>query len=423
MYRGSVAIIAVCSAAILSCSRPAPTAAAPAGHADGASPSALADGPEWPNFRGPSNNGFSPEKGINKDWAKKAPQLCWKQSMHDGGYSGPAVAGGVVYILDHVGQEDVVRAFSIQNGEEKWHYNYADTASANYGFPRATPTVDGDRVYTMSRLGKLNCLSIADGKPVWTVDIVEQFHGKRPGWDLAGSPLIDGNQVVVLAGGPNAAVVALNKLTGTAVWAGGGSETPGYATPFITTIDGTRQYVVEYAGGICGINPKSGAILWTYSWQTPMGVNAATPVVLGNSLFVSSGYGFGCSLFEVTGGTAQKKWGNREMQAHFSSPLVNDGFIYGTGDPGQLMCIDPKTGKALWKQAGFEKGGIIGVDGVIIGFNGSNGDLIMADFSPTGYHELGRFTPLGGQSWTAPIVAEGRLIVRNKETLACFDVK
>jgi outer membrane protein assembly factor BamB len=398
---------------------------APAQPAAGVVAAAPKGGADWPRFRGPDYNGISREKGINKDWQARPPKLLWKQDLGDKGYGGPSVADGLLYITAHRGTEDVVLALNVQTGEEKWHYAVPDSdkESMGQGFTRTTPTVDGDRVYTLSRFGKLFCFESATGKVIWSKDIVETFHGQRPTWDIAGSPLVDGDKLIVCPGGPDASVVALNKMTGETIWSGGGSDVPGYSTPYLATIGGVRQYVCTYVNSVGGVATTDGKLLWKMPWVTGANVNAATPLVIGNRVFITSGYGHGCAMLEVQGDKVQPVWMNKEMQAHFSSPIFTGGHIYGTGDPGTLMCLDPQTGSALWKQKGFEKGGIIVIDGVIIGCNGSNGDVIMADLSPSGYKELGRITPLGGQSWTAPIVAEGKLIVRNNTAIACLDLK
>jgi outer membrane protein assembly factor BamB len=384
----------------------------------------VAGGLDWPCYRGPQKNGISAETGINKNWSAKPPKKLWQVSLSDGGYSGPSVSNGMVFIIDHQGSQDIVRALSLATGQQVWQYAYEDTDSANYGFARSTPTVDGDKVYTMSRLGVLNCLDFKTGKPIWTRDVVKDFGGERPGWDLAGSPLIDGKAVVVAAGGQKASVVALDKTTGQTIWQGGGSSVPGYSSAVIATINGTRQYVITVAKGIIGVDTASGNLLWGAQWQNQCDVLASNVIVIGNSVFVACGYGKGCAMFEISGSNANMLWQSKDMQPHFSSPILSGGYIYGNSDPGNLVCIDPKSGQTMWKQPGFEKGGVVGVDGTIIAMNGSQGDVIMASLSPNGYKELGRMnSPLGGQSWTAPIVAQGKLIIRNTKTLACYDLK
>ena len=384
----------------------------------------VAGGLDWPQYRGPNSNGISAETGINKNWGAKPPKLLWKVDMTDGGYSGPAVANGVVYVIDHDGDNDGIRALSLADGGEVWKYEYADAKPIDNGLTRSTPTVSNGKVYTMSRLGVANCLDAKTGKPIWTFDVVKEYNSKRPGWDLACSPVLDGQKLILCPGGENAGMVALDKDTGKTIWQGGGTTVSGYSTPVIATINGVKQYVVMIAKGAMGVDAQSGRRLWDLPWSTSYDVNAANPVVIGNSIYISSGYETGCGLFDIGASGATKVWANKEIQAQFSCPLYIGGLIYGTGDPGNLVCLDPKSGKALWKHEGFEKGGCVAVDGTIIAMNGSNGDIFMAAISPDGYKELGHIAgPLGGQSWTAPIVAQGKLIIRNTKAVACLDLR
>ncbi|MBI3910147.1 MAG: PQQ-binding-like beta-propeller repeat protein [Armatimonadetes bacterium] len=420
----TLAVFALTVAVLVACrnsSTVADTGAAGNGAvADGV---AAGDVGDWPQFRGPNANGISPETGINKAWPSNTPRTLWNVPLTDNGYAGPSVANGKVYIIDHQGNQDIVRALDLLTGKEEWRYGYQDTDRANGGFARATPVIDHHKVYTLSRLGMAHCLDAQTGELLWARDIVADFQGKRPTWDFSMSPLIDGNKVILCPGGPNAAVVALDKSSGETIWQGGGSEMPGYATPVVANIGGTKQYVVFVAKSVIGVDAASGKLLWSCPWVTNVDVNAATPLVIGNSVFITSGYGHGCALVDVSGDSARARWGNKEIQAHFSSPIFWDGYIYGNSDPGNLVCLDANTGKAMWKQPGFERGPIVAVDGMIIGFNGANGELVMARLSPAGYQELGRITPLGGQSWTAPIIASGKLIVRNRNAIACLDLK
>jgi outer membrane protein assembly factor BamB len=333
------------------------------------------------------------------------------------------VSNGLVYIVDHIGDNDVTKALNLATGADVWDYPCPEPLKFNYGYTQATPTVYNGNVYSYTRNGILLCLKALTGKLVWKRDVIADFHGDMPGWNMACSPMIDKGHVIVYASGPNAAVVAIDAATGATVWAGGGSDKAGYSTAVAATINGTPQYVCMLGHMVEGVDAGSGNLLWSFPWKTGADVNAASPLVIGNSVFVTSGYSHGCAMLDISNNVPTVRWQNKAIQAHFSSPIYYDGHIYGTGDPGRLSCLDPATGDVLWTQEGFEKGGIIALDGEIMAFNGANGDLILVDLSPKAYHELGRFNPLGGQSWTAPVVAYGKLIVRNKTTLACLNLK
>lgn len=378
---------------------------------------------DWPRFFGPTANGMAPDQGINKNWAQKPPRTLWQVGMSDDGYAGPAVAGGKVFIIDHQGAEDVVRALNLNSGAEVWATRYSDPGGPNYGFARSTPCYDNGLLYVTGRKGQVLCLNAETGAKVWERNIQRDFQGQRPNWDYAASPIVDGDRLVVLPGGPKASVAVLNKQTGETIWAGGGNAAPGYATPSIATINGVRQYVVYTANALTGVSTADGRLLWQIPWETKFGVNASMPIIEDNYVFGTSGYAFGCGVFQILPDAPHKIWFSKAMSAHFSSPIYYKGYIFGTSDPGNLVCLAPSNGAVMWQHGGFEKGGIVLVDDTIIGLNGSNGEIIMVAAATDAYRELGRLPGLGGQSWTAPIVSDGRLIIRNKSTLACLDLR
>ena len=376
---------------------------------------------DWPQFLGPNANSIAPGQGINKDWQQKAPSVLWQVGLSDKGYAGPSVAEGKVFIIDHAGGQDVVRALDLETGEEVWRFTYEDTKKHYYGFARATPVFSEGRLYTLSRLGLLHCLKADTGGMIWSRNIFADFDGKRPRWDYAMSPRVDGERLIVCPGGESTNVVALNKHTGETIWTGGNGDVPGYATPVIATILGQKQYVVFTGVSLIGVHAATGELLWRFPWKTVNDVNAATPVVQENLIFFSS-HSQGCGLIEITSHGPAVRWTNKEIRALSSSPIYYNGLIFGTGETGHLVCLNPVDGSALWKHPGFERGGIVIVDGVIIAMDGKNGDVVIVNTSPDAYQELGRIKPLGGQSWTAPIIADGKLIIRNKSAIACLDI-
>jgi len=378
---------------------------------------------DWPFFLGPNHTGISPEKGINKTWKTRAPKALWKTPMSDEGYAGPSVVGNMLYIVDHTGDQDIVRALNLTNGKKVWEYKYKDAAGSNYGFTRSTPVLAGGKVYTVSRLGLVLCLDAKSGKRVWSRSLLKDLHGRKPTWDYSMSVLIDGKKVIVVPGAGSGTVAALDAATGKTIWQGGGNDIPGYATPVLATINKVRQYVVFTGKSLIGVDTNSGKLLWRCPWETSNDVNAACPIVSGNHVFITSDYGKGCALVEVVGKTAKIKWQNRSIMSHFSAPIFSNGFIYSTSDPGKLVCMEFATGKVRWEQRGFEKGGVSAADGVLLAFEGNTGNLVMVKMAPDKYTELGRFRPLGGQSWTAPVMANGKLIIRNQKTLACLALK
>jgi len=380
---------------------------------------------DWGYFRGPNADGISRETGINKDWAAKPPAMLWKIPMNDQGFAGPSVAAGKVFIIDHQNDRDYVRALKLADGTPVWTFDYPNTGKTDaYGYTETTPIYDNGKLYTQSSLGQVNCLDAETGKPIWNCNLQTDFGARPPGWLLAASPVIDGDKVILCPGAEKGAVLALNKNTGKLIWQGGGNAMPGYATPAIATIQGIKQYVVFLSDTLNGVEAETGKLLWSFPWITRPDVNAVMPLISGNSIFITSNYGRGCAMVDITPDGPVKRWENKNMHAHFSSPIGIGNLIYGTSDPGRMVCINPEDGTVRWRQQGFEKGGLMAIDGVFLVLDGSNGQLAMVEINPDAYKELGRFTPLGGNfSWAAPVVANGKLLIRNKTALACFDLK
>lgn len=381
-------------------------------------------GSDWPRFLGPAATGMSSERGINRDWQAHPPKLLWKIPMGDHGYACPSAAGDLVYIVDHDGSRDIVRALRLADGTEVWRFPYEETNQNKYGFARATPTIESGRVYTCSRSGRVHCVDARTGALIWKHDLIADFGGEHPMWDYAASPVVDGRRLLLCAGGAKGTIVAVDKETGALLWRGGEGDVPAYCTPVIAKLAGRRQYVLGVAKGFVGVDPDKGTVLWRIPWPTLDGTNIATPIVVDDhSVFITSGYDMGCAMIDVSADGARIRWQNKDMRAHIATPLLWKGRLYGNCDPGRLVCMDPQTGSVVWSQPGFEKGSLMAIDGTIIALNGSNGDVIQIELTPEKYHELGRITPIPGQNWTPPIVSHGRLIVRTKEALACLDLR
>ena len=375
----------------------------------------------WPCWRGPSGDGFSPMTGFNKNWSAKAPRMLWQAPLTDHGWGGPASDGRTLFLVDHSGSQDVVHAWDLGSGKVKWETKYEDAPNDNQGFTRSTPAIDGGNLYTVSRLGKVICFDAGTGSIKWQHDFVADYGGQRPTWDYAVSPIIDGNKLILAPGAEDGAIVILDKKSGKLI-AKAGTGPASYATPVIATIQGVRQYVLFQAKKIAGISIASGKELWSAPWLTGPDVNAASPVVIGNSVFVASGYGHGCGLVDVGPTGAQIRWQNRVIQAHFNAPILYKGYIYGTGDPGKLTCLDPNTGKAVWQQDGFEKGGLCAADGLAFVANGSNGEVALVKLDSSSYQELGRISPIHGRCWSPPILVDGKLVIRTIDTIAVIDI-
>ncbi len=225
--------------------------------------SGVAPAADWPMFRGPDGDGMSRETGINKDWNQKPPKMLWQTPMGDDGYAGPSVALGKVFIIDHRGENDILRALDIRTGKTVWQYAYRDAAAAQFGWSHSTPTYNSGKVYALGRKGLLNCVDAKTGKKLWSRDLLNEFKGVMPVQYFTWSPFVDGNNVITCPGGPNAAVVALDKTTGRTIWSGGGSDESGYCAPQKATINGKAQYVIFAASSVMGVDPDTGKQIWS----------------------------------------------------------------------------------------------------------------------------------------------------------------
>jgi outer membrane protein assembly factor BamB len=389
---------------------------------------APAPGADWPRFLGPAGNSMSSETGILRDWANTPPRELWRFTLHDEGFSGPAVVGESVYVHDHVESEDIIRALDVKNGEERWHFAYAEDGPENHGYTRSTPTVENGVVYTVSRSGVVHCLDAATGKKIWRADPVTDHGGKAPEWGLANSAFIDGDKLITIAAGENNHVVALDKKTGRLLWSGGGTDLPGYATPVKATLDGKDQYLIFTGQSIIGVSTSDGTRLWRHEWKTRLDSNACAPIVIGPDLvWIASGYRRGCALLRIQGDRVEELWSDNRITPHWSSAVLHEGFLYTTTPPGYLVCVEAKTGKEQWRSKGtargFEHGGLCAVDGTLIVIEGNTGAVVQVALTTEAYQELGRFSPFkSAKCWVAPVVADKKLYVRSPEELVCLDI-
>ncbi len=379
---------------------------------------------DWPQYRGPSQNGVSGEK-LNAT-AANAPAVLWKTNVGKG-ISSATVLGGRVYTMGNTGGTDNVYCFDAKSGHEVWRQQFAVSLDPKLfeGGPRSTASVDGSRVYIVSHLGDLRCLDAATGRKIWERNFVRDFGGRRPGWGYSGSPLLSGALVICDAGGPDAATVALDKLTGKVVWKSG-SDQPGYATPVLAELAGQPTVLSFRAAELVGCDLKSGHELWRFPWKTDYDINAATPLVIGSDkVFISSGYNSGCALLQIARGQATQLWRNTNLRAHFNSPVAANGFIYGidgNAGGGNLVCLDVATGDRRWQEKSVKGGAMILADGKLIILT-EKGELVICEASPDGFHPLSRSRVLDHRCWAQPTLDAGRLYLRNNEgDLVCVDV-
>jgi outer membrane protein assembly factor BamB len=383
----------------------------------------FANAVDWPQWRGINRDGISSEKISPANWGKDGPKQLWKKEVGTG-VSSVAVEGGHLYTMGNNGSSDVVFCLEAATGAEIWRHTYPQSLDPRQfeGGPAGTPTVDGDRVYTLSHEGDLFCLAAPNGKVLWRKNLLRDFGGNRQKWGYAGSPLVDGNLVIVDSGGVGASTVALDKTTGALKWKAGDDEA-GYSSPVAFDLAGIRCVAVFKADALVGLNAANGQELWRFRWKTRSEVNAPTPLVFGDKIFITSGYGTGCALLQVSPGKATQIWRNKNMRSQLGSPVLVRGYIFGIDgnvDGGELRCLEAANGEMKWKQ-NIGGGALIAVGGHLLALN-ERGELIVAEASPTAYRELGRAQVLGGHSWVAPAVADGKIYCKNNQgTLVCLD--
>lgn len=380
---------------------------------------------DWFQWRGPQRNGISAEKGWLAKWPAKGPKQAWKFTIGSG-HCTVAVSSGRVYAMGNAKKADTVWCLDAATGERIWSRSYPCRIGEHPG-PRATPTVDGKVVYTISRQGDLHCFNAATGKTVWSKNVAKEVRAKVPGWGFAGSPLVDGKLLIVNVG---TAGVALDKATGQVVWKTGRGKA-GFASPVLFNMGGRRCVLIFGAEALFCVDIKTGRQLWSLPWETEYDVNAADPIVVGNRIFISSGYGKGCALLKVEGGKRSIVWRNKRMKNHFSTCVLYQGHLYGAdGNAGGAVvrCIEFETGKLKWSSPRLGMASLMLADGKLI-IMGDGGRLIVAQASPAGFKLISQAQVLRGQCWTMPVLAGGRIYCRNsgkktgKGELVCLEVK
>jgi outer membrane protein assembly factor BamB len=410
---------------------PVPAAAPAAPPTDG---TARADDPTpavsargWTDFRGPRRNGAYTERAIFTNWPAGGLKPVWKQPV-GGGYASFAGAGGRAFTIEQRGTQEVVAAYDVATGRELWTNAWDALFSEQMGGdgPRATPTWAEGRVYALGATGELRVLDDATGRVVWRTDILKDAGAGNLPWGMAASPLIVDDTVVVLPGGPSGqSVVAYDRASGRRAWAAL-DDMQAYSSPMLVTIAGVRQILVFSASRVLGLKPDGSGVLWEFPWKTMYDVNASQPLLIGDDrVFLSTGYGTGAVLIELTPGanglTPREIWRTNRMKNQFSSSVVHDGFIYGL-DESILACIDAATGELKWKGGRYGYGQIMLASGHLIVLT-EDGDVALVRASPDRHQEIVRFPALEGKTWSHPALFDGRLLIRNVNEMAAFDLR
>ncbi|MCW5976606.1 MAG: PQQ-like beta-propeller repeat protein [Bryobacteraceae bacterium] len=384
-------------------------------------------GAEWPQWRGLHRDGKSPETGLLKAWPSGGPPLVWKTQGLGAGYSSFAVAEGRLFTQGQRDAKQYVMAFDVANGKKLWEVQSGGAYEERRGpGPRGTPTIEGDRLYSLSANGNLLCLETASGKTVWSMDLVRDLGGRIPHWGISESPLIDGENVIVTPGGRGAAIAALNKSDGKLVWKSQSDEA-GYSSPVAVETGGVRAIVVLTGNGVVAVSPRDGELLWRYDKVSNRTANIATPIVRGDHVFVSTDYGTGCALLKLTssgrGMKASEVYFNREMRNHYSTSVLVGEYLYGFSS-SVLTAMRFSDGEVAWRDRSVGKGSVIFADGHLYAL-GENGSLALVEATPEEYREKSRFEIARGAypTWAPPVISGGKLYLREQDNLYCYDVQ
>ena len=385
---------------------------------------ALAGDADWPGWQGLNRDGRSRDTGLLKDWPAGGPKLAWKNESVGKGYSCPIVVDGTVYVTGDVGDKLAVFALDGE-GKQKWTREVGSDAADQWPGARSTPTYDSGKLYVLTAPGKLLCLdAAAEGKEVWSADLVADFGGSPGRWCYAESPLIVGDKVIVAPGGKTA-VVALDKATGKKIWATEGSGAKAaYGSCIVTTRPDSPMVVAPGAGGLTAVDTKTGAKLWANPFSAKGGMNCPTPVSVDDLVFWAVGYGKGGICLKLDDkGNATEAWTTTDLVCHHGGYIVNRGYVYGNNEKG-WSCIELATGKTAWTAAGVGKGSICYGDGMLYLFSEDGGKVGLATCSPDKLEMKGTFSVAGaGKSWAHPVVTGGKLYLRYDTNLYCYDVK
>lgn len=399
----------------------------------------------WEQWRGPNRQNHSTDTGLIQDWNEHPPKLVWTASGLGKGYASVSIKDNRLFTTGNLPGGQAVIAINTDDGKILWKTNLIDS-NPKHGYPgaRCTPSIDGDRLYAVSTNGAISCLSVADGEVIWTKTFDEEWDGKMmSGWGFSESPLVDGDLVLCTPGGKDAMMVALNKTTGEEVWKTSvkdlgekGKDGAGYSSIVISNAGGVKQYVQLTGRGLIGVRASDGKLLWNYNPVANKVANIPTPIVSGDYVFCSTGYGTGSALVKLSkegeGIKAEEVYflNAKTLQNHHGGMILHDGHIYcghghGKGFP---ICINLKSGKVVWggkiRGEGSGSAAVSFADGNLI-FRYESGDLALIEATPKDYILKGSFKAdqVLGKAWAQPVICGGKLYLREQNVLMCYDLK
>lgn len=401
---------------------------------------------EWRQWRGPGRENKSTDTGLLKSWEASQPKLLWLADGLGEGYASVSIADGRIYTTGNTNDGQAVVALNVNDGKVLWTKPLTDEPPKHgYEGSRCTPTADGDRLYVITSNGIIACLKSQDGEVVWQKDFQRGFGGKMmSGWGFSESPLVDGDWVLCTPGGQDAMIVALNKMTGEEVWRSAvpelgkkGKDGAGYSSIVISNAGGVKQYVQLVGRGLIGVRASDGKFLWGYNLIANPTANIPTPIVNGDFVFTSTGYGDGgAALVKIVGDgddfKAEEVYYHpaKTLQNHHGGMVLHDGHVYfgSKHNNGFPVCVDFESGKIVWggetRGPGSGSAAIVYADGNLI-FRYQSGEVALVEATPEDYKLKGVFKPeFVGKNpcWAQPVVAGGKLYLRDQDKLMCYDV-
>jgi outer membrane protein assembly factor BamB len=396
---------------------------------------------DWPQWRGPSRDGISLETGLLKEWPQAGPEVLWNVDSVGTGYSSVSVSNGRLFTLGNIDGEGRILCLDAADGSVIWSVKSpTETAEYKHGKgdgARGTPTVDGEFVYVEGGGGDIACLNALSGEVVWSKHLVSDFGGSRPNWGFSESPLIDGDRVIVTPGGADGLIAVLDKKTGDLRWRSTDvTDKAHYCSAIVIESHGVRQ-IVTFTGGtgrkgsgdparVVGLDAATGDLLWSYDKSANKTANVSSPIYFNDAVFTASAYGTGGGLAKLIknddGFVAEPGYFVQSMQNHHGGMVLVDGHIYGFGS-NSLICLNFETGEIAWQDRSVSKGSLVYADGHLYCF-GEKNSVALVEANPKEHVEKGRFDVAKGDfpTWAHPVVANGRLYLRDMKNLTCYKV-
>jgi outer membrane protein assembly factor BamB len=386
--------------------------------------------PDWPQVLGPGRNGVYSGPALSETWGASGPRVAWRRSIGQG-LSGPVVVQNRLVLFHRVSDREIVEAMDADTGKTVWRYAYPTSYRDDFGFdegPRAVPVIAGGIVYTFGAEGQLHALDLATGRKIWSVDTQRQFGVPKAFFGAGGSPLVEDGRVIANIGGKNAGLVAFDAQTGKVLWTVT-DDAASYSSGIGATIAGRRYAVFLTRNGLVGLDPSTGQVRFQRPWRARQAasVNAATPVIKGDSIFLSAEYGPGAGVLRLDGATLTDVWtSNDVLSNHYATSVSAGGYLYGfhgRQEFGQsFRAVDFQTGKVRWSQDRFGAGSVTLAASRLLIVR-ENGELVLAAASPDGFTPIARAQILPATVRAYPAIAGGMVYLRNDDTLVCLDLR